>query len=327
MNPFDTLRGNEKLKSYFTAEIEKGTLPHALILEGDEGSGKHTLALAVAAAMAGAEHRERILAGQCPDVKEYGLAPEKKIITVDLVRKMKSDAAVLPNDLPFRFFIISDAQCMNRQAQNAALKILEEPPAATYFFLLCDSAATLLPTVRSRAPVIRMQRFSREELTAHLIQNGEYLRKKENDPLFFEECVALCAGSYGKACTLLLGKGVSEQKQKALELLEALSDGARAQLLLLAAKLPSARAEYDQILFYMQMAVRDLLLVRSAGEEGTLLFFPGRLQAQNTAKHLGSGQLLQVYDCLCIQREYLIKNVNMQNARMALARDLARAAV
>ena len=75
---------------------------------------------------------------------------QKKEITVDQVRRMAADSYVLPNEAARKVYIIEDADMMNVQAQNAALKLLEEPPAGVMFILCAENAQLLLPTVRSR---------------------------------------------------------------------------------------------------------------------------------------------------------------------------------
>ena len=79
----------------------------------------------------------------------------KREITVDQIRAMAADAVVLPNEAARKVYLIEDADKMNTQAQNAALKLFEEPPAAACFLLCVTNAALLLPTVRSRCETVR----------------------------------------------------------------------------------------------------------------------------------------------------------------------------
>ena len=74
----------------------------------------------------------------------------KMEIPVDTVRRMAADAPVLPNESDRKVYLIEDADTMNTAAQNAALKLLEEPPKGVYFILCAQNPALLLPTVRSR---------------------------------------------------------------------------------------------------------------------------------------------------------------------------------
>lgn len=104
--------------------------------------------------------------GRCPDCRkvEAGIHPDlitvarqeddkgrlKKEIVVDQIREMNDDACVLPNEAARKVYLIAEADKMNPAAQNAALKLLEEPPNGAVFLLCVTNPALLLPTVRSR---------------------------------------------------------------------------------------------------------------------------------------------------------------------------------
>ena len=75
---------------------------------------------------------------------------KKKQISVDQIRALSADACMLPNEAGRKVYIIEEAETMNPSAQNAALKLLEEPPLGAMFLLCCVNAMQLLPTVRSR---------------------------------------------------------------------------------------------------------------------------------------------------------------------------------
>ena len=104
--------------------------------------------------------------GRCRDCQkaEKGIHPDiitiarqtddngklKREIYVDQIRDLVADAVVMPNEASRKVYIIRDADAMNAAAQNALLKILEEPPRFVSFILIAESAASLLETVRSR---------------------------------------------------------------------------------------------------------------------------------------------------------------------------------
>lgn len=75
---------------------------------------------------------------------------KKREISVDQIRAVIADAHVLPNEAERKVYIIDEADTMNISAQNAALKLLEEPPKGVLFLLCTANAQQLLPTVRSR---------------------------------------------------------------------------------------------------------------------------------------------------------------------------------
>ena len=80
----------------------------------------------------------------------------KKEIVVDQVRELAMDAPVLPNEAERKVYIIEDADRMNLNAQNAALKLLEEPPQGVIFLLCVENPGLMLETVRSRCAVINV---------------------------------------------------------------------------------------------------------------------------------------------------------------------------
>lgn len=74
----------------------------------------------------------------------------RRELTVDQIRELAADAQVLPNEAERKVYIIEEAELMNLNAQNAALKLLEEPPATVIFVLCAVNPNQLLETVRSR---------------------------------------------------------------------------------------------------------------------------------------------------------------------------------
>ncbi|MCL2212803.1 MAG: hypothetical protein FWB93_03115 [Oscillospiraceae bacterium] len=141
--------------AYFNDVLSAGKLSHAYIIEG-EGEGKGEFIRRLAARLA-PHFEDKIISSGAVDIHEFSPQEKKKSIGVDVVRQIKDITMLRPTELDFTFVIIHNADAMTTAAQNAALKILEEPQAGTYFFLLCNSATALLPTVRSRAVTLRAE--------------------------------------------------------------------------------------------------------------------------------------------------------------------------
>ena len=80
----------------------------------------------------------------------------KREIGVDQIRQLSADACIMPNEAPRKVYIIREAETMNVPAQNAALKLLEEPPLGAIFLLCTTNASRLLPTVRSRCVEVNL---------------------------------------------------------------------------------------------------------------------------------------------------------------------------
>lgn len=139
-------------------------LSHAYIVSApdQELCFSHAKKLAAAAVCSAAERPcglcrncRKAEAGVHPDIRivrrlEDDKGIVKKNLLVEQTRELLVDAYVLPNEADGKAYIILDADTMNPNAQNAALKLLEEPPRGVVFILCVTNAAALLPTVRSR---------------------------------------------------------------------------------------------------------------------------------------------------------------------------------
>ena len=210
MDFFSDVYGNRKQKAYFSSLIREGKYAHAYILEAPEGAGKKTFARALAATLAAHTERgseeetakkcRRILEGNSPDVSMLKREDGKKTIGVDSVRDFCETVYLTPSELNFKMYVFDEADCITPQAQNALLKIIEEPPAGVYMLLLCENSLSLLSTVRSRAQKISLERFEAEALLAYAERFG-LSEGAEGDRLAF--AVRMAGGSIGKLKTLL----------------------------------------------------------------------------------------------------------------------------
>ena len=98
------------------------------------------------------------------------------MIKIDAVREIRNKALLLPNESSKSVFIISEAQLMNANAQNALLKIFEEPQSHVLFILTCPSKSSLLETVISRATSYSIG----EEVTTEKNEKTELFKEKAN---------------------------------------------------------------------------------------------------------------------------------------------------
>ena len=153
---------------------------HAWILSGVKGLGKGLFARAAAAelvAEAGISqpewtaHPDILVLDHLPanDAEEEKKAEgkpfqTKRNITIDQIRRMQSRLVTRPNLGSRRVVIIDPADDMEKNAVNALLKSLEEPPAGTYFILVAHRLGRLLPTIRSRCRIMRFGTLSPDQI-------------------------------------------------------------------------------------------------------------------------------------------------------------------
>ena len=147
---------------------------HSYIISGDGDAARSRAREMAAAALcesSGAKpcracrHCRKVFQGAFPgihpDVALIERAADKsgklrREITVDQIRALAVDAAVLPNEADGKVYIFPEADTMNIAAQNAFLKLLEEPPRGVMFLLCAESREKLLETVQSRCGEIRL---------------------------------------------------------------------------------------------------------------------------------------------------------------------------
>ena len=149
----------------------RGRLPHACLICAPTPALalKRAEELAAEAVCSGGGKRpcglcrdcRKAAAGVHPDILRVARLSDDKgrqrqSITVDQIRALSADAAVLPNEAARKVYILEEAETMNPAAQNAALKLLEEPPAGAVFLLCATKPQLLLPTVRSRCATVNV---------------------------------------------------------------------------------------------------------------------------------------------------------------------------
>jgi len=140
--------------------FDSNKLSHAYIAAGDIAD---TLAIAVVCSGDGKRpcmdciHCSKASRGIHPDITIIDKPEGKREIVVDQIRKLKSDVIVMPNESEKKAYIINNAESMNESAQNAFLRILEEPPSYAVFVLKTDTPSELISTVRSRCVKLKIK--------------------------------------------------------------------------------------------------------------------------------------------------------------------------
>jgi DNA polymerase-3 subunit delta' len=322
---FPTLLGNMSLRRRLSKDIEEKRLSHAYILEGPRGSGKHTVALLSAAALSCTEQTqlpcghckscEKILSGNSPDIITVGLEGEKVTIGVESIRLLKNDMYTAPNELGVKVYIIEDADKMTVQAQNAFLLSLEEPPEYVLFFLLCESSADLLETVRSRAPTLRTERLDRSMVEAHLLENEKRARTlRDESPDEWREILAISSGCIGYALELLDSKkrkSVLEGRKNAERLISLLRSSDMAAAFETISALGTKRAEVLTSLSSLQQALRDLIVLKKC-DSAPLCFFADPEKAAEQATYFTAPALFSLYDACVSAIDELERNANVR---------------
>ena len=330
MRFFEDIVGNEELRRRVSEAVSAGRFPHAVIIDGQDGIGKNLMARQIAAALlcTGAEAAGTLPCGRCafcrktaenrmPDVVTV-TREEKATIGVDPIRAIRSDMYLSATEAPRKIYIIDDAHTMTVQAQNALLKVLEEPPTEVNILLLCERSEALLSTIRSRAQILRMTPLSEEELERFADRQPALQVIRRGQPDVWQDLKLACGGCAGHLLALA-GRGL----QKKRNLVFGISDTAAARrgyapLSDALKRLAPKRKELAEDLATLSLALRDLCLCE-CDENAPLLFYTDRTRAVETARALGRARLCAMFDAVSQAMGDLAGNANVGLGTASLA--------
>jgi DNA polymerase-3 subunit gamma/tau len=149
---FSEVKDQDHVVTVLEGAIKKGEIPHAILFSGTRGTGKTTLARIFAKAIGTADL----------DLYEIDAASNRGI---DDVRELKEAVHTLPYESEHKVYIIDEVHMLTKEAFNALLKTLEEPPGHVVFILATTEEEKLLDTILSRCQVFRMHSPSRAVLS------------------------------------------------------------------------------------------------------------------------------------------------------------------
>ena len=318
--------GNDRTRARLGESVVRGTVSHAYLIEGPRGSGKHTLALELAAAMnclgregGGAlpchscNNCRRIMAREFPDVKYLAKAKDKATIGVGEVSDFKEDMYLSATEAEYKIYIIEAADLMTPQAQNSLLITLEEPPRNVVNILLCEQADKLLTTIRSRVQYVAMSRFTTEEI--NLVEHSaEARRLKSTDKKRLDSIILAADGCIGRALELTDPKLADENERRRTVtegIVRAMTARASyASLLSAMSELSPKRAELSAELESIIQALRDMIAKKlNAGARP--LFFTSDTELSELVREFDLKRLNFLFDAVCDAYEDNQKNANI----------------
>lgn len=214
---FEEIKEQSNAKKILKSHIENNKVKHCYIFFGKDGSGRLPLALSFGQALvceekSGCKKCTACIQFEKRTVSDFIFAdiPEgKKEIPVDTVRSIISEVYIKPCIFDKKIVIINNADKMNTNAQNAILKILEEPPAYTVFILIVSNMQSILPTIISRGTIINFAPLSNVAIK-------EILQEKYNSDID-NSLLNLCMGSVKKAYEISTDKTYKEIRQNILK--------------------------------------------------------------------------------------------------------------
>src|SRR4051794_40597734 len=297
---FDELVGQEHIAQTLKKAIESGRIAHAYLFCGTRGTGKTSTACILAKCL-NCERSDGPTTkpcDKCESCKGISRGDDIDCIEIDAasntgvdnVREIISNAAYRPARARFKIYIIDEVHMLSKQAFNALLKILEEPPEHVKFILATTEPEKVLPTILSRCQRYDFRNIPTREIVDHLkeIIKREKLKADEDALMLVAKAGA---GSMRDSLSLLdrlLSIGEKELTVETIEqllgmprasaifdLTQKIGEGDVKQTLTQADKLVQNGLSPDTLLASLVDHLRNLLIIRACGSDSSMIEVPG----------------------------------------------------
>jgi DNA polymerase-3 subunit delta' len=243
-----------------------------------------------------------------PDIYNLKKEEDKKNISVEQVREMQKFLSLTSFLNSYKIAIIENAQDLSESAQNALLKVLEEPSPKTILILLVNDANFLLPTISSRCQLIKFRPLAEDDIFHHLISLGSSREQAKN-------LTALAGGQIGLALDYLRKPELFEAYQdKMNQTLEFFNQdlGARFKNIenILGGKkgTDSSKAVLEE-LDYWQLILRDILFAKN-NLDNLQVNLNFQANIRNIAQKYSTRKILSLLSQVRQIKKYLTYNIN-----------------
>ena len=303
MAGFKDIVGHEQIIWHLKNAVSTGKISHAYMFNGEQGSGKKLLANLFAMTLQCEEDGtepcmkcrscRQALTGNHPDIIRVSHEKPNTIGVEDIRGQVNGDIQIRPYNGKYKIYIISDADRMTVQAQNAILKTIEEPPGYAVLMLLANNADMMLPTILSRCVRLNLKAVKDGDIK-------EYLMKNMQIPDYQAEISAAFAqGNVGKAVKLASSDKFNEMKQDVLELLRYMDRMELYEIMDAVKRINAYREDMDDFLDLLTVWFRDVLLFKATLDAGSLIFkdeLPAIQKRARTSSYEGLEEIIRAID-------------------------------
>ena len=300
---FNNIIGHEHQKYLLTRAANEDMVSHAYLFSGPEGVGKKLTALEFAKALncksdpksppdveCGCGSCSKVARGIHPDVVlvEYEGVND---IKVDQIREGVEDKLFLkPFEGSFKVVIVDESERMNRSAQNAFLKTLEEPPPDSVIILVTSRETALLPTIRSRCQIVRFSPLPTESIVKILEKETQL---SESD---LELSSRLSEGSPGLA--LEFDKDLIDWRKELLLKISGLDYRSASEVSELADSMPTESTPEDSrklrlAVEFISLWLRDLIMIKIGADKEFLTHTDIMEDSIRAARQLSTEDILK----------------------------------
>jgi len=310
---FNDFYGNSNVIYRLKGLIQNGTLPHAIIIEGEKGLGKQTLARIIAKSLV-CNNEEYKPCDQCsgcikanakshPDITYIQGSGKTMAIPVEAIRQIRKDAYVVPSEASKKVYILLNSDNTLPAAQNAFLKVFEEPPKSAVFIITCINSKNLLETIRSRAVTFSLSPVNHGEVFSAVKQLLPTASEQD-----IQRAADVSYGNIGKCIACLSDDIFIKARETVTEIVKGLTSVNELDLLVSCVPLEADRDYAKIVLDSLILVIRDSL----AKKYGSADLVSGDTESiEALTKHCTPKQLITLISECETAKTHIERFVNM----------------
>ena len=276
MGSFKDVVGHKDIINYIRNAVSEDKVSHAYILNGERGSGKKMLANLFASTLQcekggpdpcnECHSCKQAESGNHPDIIQVTHEKPNTISVEDVRTQVNNDIMIKPYQGPYKIYIISEADLMTPQAQNALLKTIEEPPEYAVIFLLTENAQMLLPTITSRCVMLKLRNIKDTLIKKYLMETVKVPDYKA------DMCTAFAQGNMGRAIMLANSEHFNEIREEAVQLLKYIDEMDLNEVVKAIKRISAYKLEINDYLDIIMIWYRDVLIYKATQDVTKVVF-------------------------------------------------------
>lgn len=242
--------GHDVIKDIINKRNLNGSFSHANLIIGDDGIGKSILAQYLASKiLRGIDYIDSV------DIVKY--YPHRNTFGVDDVRKIIEEINKKPYEGNKKVIIMYSCNKMTKQAQNALLKTIEEPPEGVFLILLSDSLEIILETIQSRCQIYKLTPLVKQEILEYIEEKYQNLNSQEK-----ESVIAYSMGIPGKVDKFINDEKLKQIRELCIEIFDDILVKNKEMVIKYQEIFNGMEEEKEDLLDIMLIYIRDLLILK-----------------------------------------------------------------
>ncbi len=322
---FTDIIGQKDVIKALKNSIRNNKVSHAYIFEGEEGIGKKTVASAFATVLSCENIKDYTnnatnkikgnidACGQCnscikairnnhSDIKF--IESEKQSIGVDLIREVKKDLYIKPYQSTKKIYIITKAEKLTMQAQNALLDILEDPPNYGVIILNTINPSLLLQTILSRGIIIKFKKHPYIEVETFLKE--QYPNQKDN----IHFLTMYSGGNIGKAIEFSQSKEIMKSREETIHLFTKMIKNSEIYAINLTNYFNENKNAINYLLNFIFLWLRDILIMKKTQKDDIIINIDMKDMIKIQSKELSARAICNMMDIIINTQKRLDINSN-----------------